>query len=104
MPHLDPLSEINDDVAKYFRKLGYTVTWDYGKGEQWYEILKGDELVCQFDFGVPLVDLYMDLPLFLCGKNGISKSDYTLNCARRELLAELYEKMGSIPLVGSVQQ
>lgn len=103
-PKFDPLIEVDDDIAKYFRKLGYVVTWDYGRGERWYEILKGCELVCQFDFGVPLVDLYTDLPYMLRGQGGPSKSSYVLNCQDKSLLTELYRKMKSTPPVESVQQ
>lgn len=104
MPKFDPLIEVDNDVTRYFRGLGYVVTWDFGRGERWYEILKGSELVCQFDFGVPLADLYADLPFLVLGQSGNSKSNYTLNCVQRELLVELYDKMKSAPPIESVQQ
>lgn len=96
-PLWNPVLEVNDATARYFRDLGYVVTWDYRGRERWYEILKGSTMVCQFDFGVPLRDLFMDLPHLLAGRSGPSTSDYKLNCVQLPLLRELYEKMRAQP-------
>jgi len=58
------VSEVKDDVAKYFRLIGFEVTWDFDKrtGLRWYEIYDGDEQLVQIDFGVPLAELLTELP------------------------------------------
>jgi hypothetical protein len=72
------LAKINDDVAAYFRSLGFTVTWDFDKrtGLHWYEIYEDDKLLAQIDFGAPLADIQEDLPLLVADKPGTSKSTW----------------------------
>jgi hypothetical protein len=77
-----PFAEIDDEVTRFFRSLGYWVTWDFSREsrEKWYEIYDGDELVYQADVGVPLADLLEDLECFARGKEqGTSASNYTVS-------------------------
>ena len=48
------VSDIDDEFSRFFRGLGYDVTWDFSRNERdcWYEILDGDRMICQVDFGV----------------------------------------------------
>lgn len=76
---MNPLEEINDPVAAFFRALGYTVTWDANKSTRWYEILADNQIVCQIDIGPPLADIVEDLTQLAAGRPGTSKSDYVIN-------------------------
>jgi hypothetical protein len=92
--------EVDDEFARYFRGLGFTVTWDFSKktGERWYEILDEDNaLVAQVDFGTPLEEFLTDVPHFLAGQaeapfetaRGIGPTNYTCNATNsglREIL------------------
>jgi hypothetical protein len=94
----DLLSEVNDDFARFFRSLGYTVTWDFDRrsSEQWYELLDGEHLVCQVDRGVPLAHFLEDLPAILEGRRGTSESNYTVRCPPSEAwrMRELARRAG----------
>jgi hypothetical protein len=80
------LKPLDDDVSRYFRLLGYGVTWDFSRKHEckWYEVMDGERLVCQIDFGVPLADILEDLPLLAEGKPGTSKSDYSIRTENDE--------------------
>jgi hypothetical protein len=68
------LSEIKDEIATYFRDLGFIVTWDFDKrtGLHWYEIYDGKELLAQIDFGAPLAEIKEDLPQLAYGRSATS--------------------------------
>jgi hypothetical protein len=65
------LSKVEDEVASYFRSLGFVVTWDFrkrdGLDERWYEIYDGDAMLVQIDFGAPLAEIQEDLPVLAAG-------------------------------------
>jgi hypothetical protein len=83
---LDVLCEVDDDFARFFRSLGYTVTWDFDRRrtEYWYEILDGEHMVCQVDYGVPLAHFLEDLPALAEDRRGTSASNYTVSCSPSE--------------------
>lgn len=73
---------ISDGTAKYFRRLGYEVDWDFSRadGIEWYEI--GDEkgTFLQIDMeGQSIDDIIEDFVCEAAGKNGTSKVDYHLH-------------------------
>ena len=80
---LDFLSEVDDEFASFFRKLGYTVTWDFDRNGKWYEIWGTEpgerRLICQVDKHVPLKAFLQDLPSLVEGKSGDSGVDYVVN-------------------------
>ena len=80
-----------DEVAAYFRNLGYRVSWDCKRntGEVWYEIIDEHGIICQIDQGVPLEAIVEDLTCMAHGmahgKEGTSEPVYKINlpdCAR----------------------
>jgi hypothetical protein len=85
----------NDEVSRYFRSMGYSVTWDFSGrlNRKWYEVMDGQNLVCQIDFGVPLADILEDLPLLAEGKLGTSKSDYVISSEDDEALKTLGQRI-----------
>lgn len=82
---MNPLSDIkeSDEVANFFRKRGYKVSWDFSKrsGEYWYEIYKGDKPrdVLQIDMNVPLCDIVEDLKCVQEDREPTSKSNYKIS-------------------------
>lgn len=60
----DVVKDVTDEVATYFRSLGFDVTWDFQRrtGLHWYEICEDGKLLVQIDYGAPLADLKEDLP------------------------------------------
>lgn len=90
------IAEINDDVAAYFRALGFTVTWDLSRdGLRWYEIYDGDTLLVQIDFGAALADLITDLPLLAAGKPSTCASNWTVR-GESNGLARVVERMTKV--------
>lgn len=94
IPELRPMSNVfgpyartsadteNDkDFKKYFTELGYKITSDFHvrSGQVWWELYDGDAMAAQIDKDVPLKDLLEDLCQFHLGKEGTSKSDYTVS-------------------------
>lgn len=54
----------NCDFAKFFKRLGYTYSWDFSKtdGARWHELYdKEDELIFQCEMGIPLKQVVDDL-------------------------------------------
>jgi hypothetical protein len=97
---LDIFDKINDDVATYFRDLGFTVTWDFDKrtGLHWYEIYEDNKLLAQIDFGASLAAIQEDLPLLAVGKPGTSKgADWKVHCEDDAALRRLAAKMVTPP-------
>jgi hypothetical protein len=84
-------SDVDGELVRFFRGLGYTVTWDFDKQhtEYWHELYDGEGLVCQVDFGVPLAHFLEDLPLLAEGRHGTSATAYTVNCSDVARLREL---------------
>lgn len=74
------MHKMDDDVARYFRALGYEVSWDFDKhdGAHWYEIIdpKTDRLIMQIDMGVPLAHIIEDMICWHEGRKATSKSNY----------------------------
>ena len=72
------VAEVKDDVAAYFRSIGFEVTWDFYKhtGLRWYEIYDGDVQLIQIDFGAPLADLKTDLPMLARGEKSTCSSNW----------------------------
>jgi len=70
------LANVDDEVTRFFRSVGYTVTWDFRGAARWHEIYEGDEMLLQIDMGPSLADILRDLPLLAEGKPGTSASDY----------------------------
>jgi hypothetical protein len=87
--------EVDDEVSRYFRSLGYTVTWDFNRqrAEKWYELLDGDRIVLQVDFNVPLACILEDILLMADGKPGTSNRDYTIACERDADLKEAVRRI-----------
>ena len=93
---LHVFDKINDDVATYFRDLGFSVTWDFNRHTwlHWYEIYEGDKLLVQIDFGASLAAIQEDLPLLAVGKPGTSKGpDWKVYCDDDGALRRLVAKM-----------
>ena len=88
--------QINDEFSNFFRGLGFLVTWDFKKqtGAHWYEIYDGEILLCQVDFGTPLVAFLEDLPLFANGaEDGTSTHDYIMACDDPQKLRRILSRM-----------
>lgn len=83
--------------------MGYDVGSD-GKryGQQWWEIWKDDELVCQIDMGVPLQDIVDDITQWHLGKDGVSKSEWTLSGPETPALKDLFRKVHDFKVYGIV--
>lgn len=84
---MNPLEKIDDEVARYFCGLGYTVDWDFSRrdGIEWYEI--GDEqgLFLQIDMeGQSLGDMIEDFTCEAAGKKGTSKTEYHIHCSLKD--------------------
>lgn len=90
----DAFQQIDDGIAKYFRRLGYEVDWDFSRadGVEWYEI--GDEkgTFLQIDMdGQSIDDIIEDFVCEAAGKKGTSKVDYHLHCL--EIDEDRYKKL-----------
>jgi hypothetical protein len=88
--------KIGDEVATYFRSLGFFVTWDFDQHTRlhWYEIYEDDKLLVQIDFGASLAAIQEDLPLLAAGKPGTSKgTDWKVYCEDDDALRRLVAKM-----------
>ena len=80
------LSQIDDDVSKFFVSLGYQVGWDFnGHKKRWYEIYGNSELLLQIDMGPSVTDIACDLILLAEGKPGVSKSDWSVRGSHENL-------------------
>jgi len=89
---VNPLADVDDEFARYFRSLGYVVTWDFNRTERWYEILDGKRMLCQVDIGVPIAHFLEDMALFAQGiRKGTSASIYTANGEPEDFKA-IYER------------
>ena len=97
---MNPLDKVNDEVAIFFRGLGYTVDWDFkwDNGERWYQIEDGEGVICQPDLGVPLADLIEDFVCLHEGREPTSKTEYSMWCEpnspRFKKLAKLVAESG----------
>jgi hypothetical protein len=82
------IEPIDDEFARYFRALGYEVTWDFQRktGEHWYEIYEGGVLLCQISKKAPLAEFLDDLPHFAEGRRGVGPTDYWIACEDDEKL------------------
>jgi len=62
---MNPLSKNDDcDFAKYFKKLGYSYSWDFSKkyNDSWHELIDSDnETVLQVTMSVPLDRIIKDM-------------------------------------------
>lgn len=74
------LVEVDDEFTRFFRALGYTVTWDYDARGRWYEIVDEHGLLCQIDCEAPLADFLEDLPALATGQSGTSAAAYEVRC------------------------
>ena len=93
-------SKVDDDFARYFRQLGFDVTWDFSQrtGERWYEIYDGDRLLCQAIpiGGVPVDDFLEDITCFVAGRtNGTSKSDWSCRCDDNNKLKLILDRVAA---------
>lgn len=82
MTHLHPLSPTPDDeITRYFVKLGYKVDWDFSRHEgiEWYEISDDDRDLLQIDMGVSLRALREDMTCWSKGEEGTSDEDYEVH-------------------------
>lgn len=72
--------DVDDEVSRYFRALGFRVTWDFHfrSGNRWYEILVEDERVAQIDFGVPLARLIKDMIHWAKDMSTMDPPDYDI--------------------------
>lgn len=93
----DLLEEVDDEFARYFRGLGYDVTWDCNRRGRWYEVSRGKVVVCQVDLHVSLGTFLADLPDHLAGRPGSSGETYVLNCPDLGLLGELQARAKVLP-------
>lgn len=104
---LNPLpllsTEASDDIAVYFRGLGYDISMDFNtrKGERWYEISDGDGMFCQIDFGAELRHLVTDMTYWATNDDPVGISDgpdykisNKLGCPRFKRLCEAVAKKG----------
>lgn len=70
------LQEKTSDVSKFFKKLGYEVTWDFNDSGRWWEILTKNNIeFLQIDMGIPLSAIIQDFRCFREGKSE-GNSDY----------------------------
>lgn len=83
------IEDVDDEVARFFRSLGYRVTWDCRGRKSWYEISDKGGLFLQIDKGVPLAHLLEDWPFLAKDKEGTSSSDYTVNGSLKDVRAVL---------------
>jgi hypothetical protein len=88
----DQFQNINSEFIQYFEKIGFTITWDCKGYQRWHEIMDGEKLLCQVDFGVPLADFLEDLPHFANGEPGTSATEYTASGTRKTLKA-IYQRV-----------
>lgn len=99
MKNINPLEKVvESDVKKFFTFLGYKVDWDFShrSNERWYEILDGDDLVCQIDQEIPVEDIIKDMICWHLGKNPTSKSDYKCSLSQEyngKSLPESFKKL-----------
>jgi len=93
------LAHVDDDVCRYFRDLGFVVTWDANRSRSnyWYEICDPDgALLIQIDFGAPLAEIIVDLPRLAQGKDGQDQTTPTWFVrGPAENLARVAERMHS---------
>lgn len=90
-------------VEEFFESLGYDVGHDGRRwGQQWFNILKDDHLVCQVDQGVPLTDIVMDMAQWHLGKDGISDNDWTCSGPDSPELRELFKKVYEYKVEGKL--
>lgn len=91
------LEPVKDEVTKFFKSLGYTVTWDFSNstGKEWYEILLNNELICQIDMGVPKDVIIEDFRCWHEGKDSTSSYNYAVMTGppNSPLFLELLEKV-----------
>jgi hypothetical protein len=94
---MDPRTEIDDEFARYFRKRGLHVAWDFDKrsGDHWYELYDDGGLVCQVDFGTPLSEFIADIPHFIAGRPGVGLADYECRCPDLTRLRAIYERISA---------
>lgn len=87
MPRPTPwyAQDVDDEVSRYFRSLGFEITWDFRHENRtrWYEIFVDGELVAQIDFGVPLARLIEDMILWSEDLSVMDPSDYDI-CVSEE--------------------
>lgn len=87
-------NDINDEVAEYFKSLGYDVDWDTYKGIVYHEIFdKEGSLVLQIDKGTPLEAIKKDLIKERDNTGEGSGYKYTMNGAPSKRLDELLNKI-----------
>lgn len=72
---LSPLSPTPDnDITRYFVKLGYKVSWDFSRrtDDQWYEINDDQGEVAQIDMTCTLAGLREDMTCWREGREATS--------------------------------
>lgn len=85
IPSRPPLSGPPDDeIARYFTKLGYQVSWDFSRreGVEWYEISDDRNELLQIDMGVSLKALREDMICWSKDEEGTSDEDYAVHSTR----------------------
>lgn len=85
MIHGNPFDDVKDDLAGFFRGLGYVVTWDYDARGRWYEFLDAEGLVCQLDDKATLDAFLEDLPELIEGRSGTSSVSYEIRCPTKNM-------------------
>lgn len=73
---------LSEDIADFFTALGYKYGWDTCGGKAYHEITTQDnEIVMQFDEGIPLTAIVEDLFCLKEGREPSSPYDYVMNAA-----------------------
>ena len=90
----DAFQKIDDGIAKYFRRLGYTVDWDFSRADhiEWYEISDDEGMFLQIDMeGQSIDDMIEDFVCEAAGRKGTSKVEYHTHCFMAD--EERYQKL-----------
>lgn len=93
-----PFTQVENEFTTFFTGLGYTVDWEQSRrsGDEWYEIIDDEGLICQIDMGVPLAHVIEDLACFARGVPGTSASDYSINAPDDPRFDALLAKVAAV--------
>lgn len=96
---MNPLcGHIDDPLSRYFRSLGYDVTWDFRAAtkEYWYEIYHCDASIAQIDMGIPLRTVHRDLCCWARGEDSPEDGPtYKINAPDGPWWSELLQRVAA---------
>lgn len=101
---LNLLAEREGATRTFFESLGYRVTWDANTrtGEDWWEVMKGDQLVAQVDTLATVDEIKRDFSCWARGEEPPQDGsrNYVVSGPDTPELRELFEKVVRLSQLG----